>query len=70
MSGSVEVQRVLILTCSLWLLAGASLGDPFWLVVEPAFAATAWPLRLGRVACQPARQRTAPAQARRRANTA
>ena len=47
MSSSVEVQRVLILMFSLWLLAGAYLRDPFWLVVARAFAATCWTLLLG-----------------------
>jgi len=47
MYSSVEVQRVLILMLSLWLLAGAHLRDPFWLVVARAFAATAWTLLLG-----------------------
>jgi len=47
MSGSVEVQRMLILTCLLWLLAGAYLRDPFWLVVARAAGATAWTLLLG-----------------------
>jgi hypothetical protein len=47
MSSSVEVQRVLILMFSLWLLAGAYLRDPFWLVVARACAATCWTLLLG-----------------------
>jgi hypothetical protein len=47
MSSSVEVQRVLILMLTIWLLAGAYLRDPFWLVVARAFAATFWTLLLG-----------------------
>jgi hypothetical protein len=38
----IEVQRVLLVTLGLWLLAGAYLGDPFWVVVLRAAGATFW----------------------------
>ena len=38
----VEVQRVLLVTFGLWLLAGAYLFDPFWLIVLRAAGATVW----------------------------
>jgi hypothetical protein len=38
----VEVQRVLLVTFGLWMLAGAYLLDPFWLIVLRAAGATVW----------------------------
>ena len=38
----VEVQRVLLVTFGLWMLAGAYLFDPFWLIVLRAAGATVW----------------------------
>jgi hypothetical protein len=38
----VEVQRVLLGTLALWLFAGASLGDPAWLVLARAAGAVLW----------------------------
>jgi hypothetical protein len=46
MSSRVEVQRVLLLSVFFWLLAGAALHDPFWLVAVRAAAGTAWALLL------------------------
>jgi len=38
----IEVQRVLFVTFGLWMLAGAYLFDPFWLIVLRAAGATVW----------------------------
>jgi hypothetical protein len=38
----VEVQRVLLVTFGLWMLAGAYLFDPLWLVVVRAAGASVW----------------------------
>ena len=38
----IEVQRVLIVTLLSWLLAGAHLGDPAWVVLARAAGAVLW----------------------------
>ena len=38
----IEVQRVLLVTFGLWVLAGAYLFDPLWLIVLRAAGATVW----------------------------
>ena len=43
----VEVQRVVVLSVLGWLLAGAYLQDPLWLVLARAGAVTAWAFLLG-----------------------
>ena len=47
MLATVEVQRVLIVAFSVWMLTGAYMGHPFLQVVAEATGAALWTLLLG-----------------------